>query len=133
MYRLYLRRYASTFSTRYTAKNEPILEYRRGSEEVKQLQESLNEYKSKLNRIPCIVDGQEVWTNAVQRQLLPFDHQHVLAEYCLADPPLLQRAIESGVKNRSKWELLPVEQRANIFLKVCALIHFHTNLHKMFA
>ncbi|CAF4151464.1 unnamed protein product, partial [Rotaria sp. Silwood2] len=59
MYRLYFCRWASTFSTRYTAKNEPILEYRRGSKEVKQLEESLNEYKSKLNRIPCIVDGKE--------------------------------------------------------------------------
>ncbi|CAF1220831.1 unnamed protein product [Rotaria magnacalcarata] len=121
MYRLQFRRCASTFSTRYTAKNEPILEYRRGGKEVKQLEETLNEYKSKLNRIPCIVDGKEVWTNSVQRQLLPFDHQHVLAEYCLADPVLLERAIESGVKNRSRWEQMPVEERANIFLKAADL------------
>ena len=118
MYRLYFRRYASTFSLRYTTKNEPIFEYRRGSKEVKQVQNALDEYKSKATRIPCIVDGKEVWTDNIQKQVLPFDHQHVLAEYCYADGSLLQKAIDSAVKNQFKWDAMPIEQRADIFLKV---------------
>lgn len=121
MYRLYFRRYASTFSLRYTAKNEPILEYRRNSPEVKQLQSSLEEYKSKVTRIPCIIDGKEVWTNDIQKQVLPFDHQHILAEYCYADKSLIQKAIDSAVKNQYQWDLMPIEQRANIFLKAADL------------
>jgi 1-pyrroline-5-carboxylate dehydrogenase len=118
MYRLCIRRYASTFSLRYTTKNEPILEYRRDSKEVKQVQSAIDEYKSKVTRIPCIIDGKEVWTKDIQKQVLPFDHQHVLAEYCYADGSLLQKAIDSAVKNQFKWDLIPIEQRANIFLKV---------------
>lgn len=118
MYRYGVRRYASTFSLRYTTKNEPILEYRRGSKEVQQVQAALDEYKSKVTRIPCIVDGKEVWTKHIQKQVLPFDHKHVLAEYCYADGSLLQKAIDSAVKNQYKWDLMPIEQRANIFLKV---------------
>ena len=119
MHRLCFRRHASTFSLRYAAKNEPILEYRRGSNEAKQVQSVLDQYKSTVTRIPCIVDGKEVWTKDIQKQVLPFDHQHVLAEYCYADRGLIQRAIDSAVKNQFKWDAMPVEYRANIFLKVC--------------
>lgn len=122
MYRLHFRRCASTFSLRYTTKNEPILEYRRGSKETTHVQAALDEYKSTVTRIPCIVDGKEVWTKNVQKQVLPFDHKHVLAEYCYADGSLLQKAIDSAVKNQHKWDLMPIEQRANIFLKVRSLV-----------
>lgn len=118
MYRLCLRRSASTFSLQYTTKNEPILEYRRGNAEVQQLQTTLNQLKSQVTRIPCIIDGKEIWTNTVQQQILPFDHQHVLAEYCYADRKLLQSAIDSAVKRQRQWNATPIEERANIFLKV---------------
>lgn len=121
MYRLYFRRYASTFSLRYTTKNEPILEYRRNSQETKQVKNILEEYQSKITRIPCIIDGKEVWTNDIQKQVLPFNHQHVLAEYCYADKTLIQKAIDSAVKNQHKWDLMSIEQRANIFLKAADL------------
>ena len=98
-----------------------MLEYRRGSAEAQQIHDALHEYHSKVTRIPCIVDGKEVWTKDIQKQVLPFDHQHTLAEYCYADPSLLQKAIASAVKNQSKWDLMPIEQRANIFLKAADL------------
>ena len=118
MLRFAARRFASTFSPRYTTKNEPILDYRRDSAELKGVQAALNDYQSKVTRIPCIVDGKEVWTRDLQKQVLPFDHQHVLAEYCYADRSLLQQAIDSAVKNQFKWNQMPIEERANIFLKV---------------
>ncbi|CAF1122395.1 unnamed protein product [Rotaria sp. Silwood1] len=121
MYRLNIRRYASTFLHRYTTKNEPILEYRRNSNELKQVQNVLNEYKSKVIRIPCIIDGKEFWTNDIQKQVLPFDHKHILAEYCYADQSLIQKAIDHAVKNQSKWDLMPIEERAKIFLKAADL------------
>ena len=118
MYRLYVRRYASTFSLQYLAKNEPVLEYRRNSTETKLVQNILEEYRSKRTRIPCIIDGQEIWTYHVRQQVLPFDHKHVLAEYCYADKSLIQEAINKAVQNQFKWSLMPVEYRAKIFLKV---------------
>lgn len=121
MYRAYFRRCASTFSLRYTTQNEPIFEYRRGSTEAQQIHNALQDYHSKVTRIPCIIDGKEVWTKDIQKQVLPFDHQHTLAEYCYADPSLLKKAIASAVKNQSKWDLMPIEQRANIFLKAADL------------
>ncbi|CAF3090590.1 unnamed protein product [Rotaria sp. Silwood2] len=121
MYRLYIHRYASTFSHRYTTKNEPILEYRRNSNELKQVQKVLEEYKSRVTRIPCIIDGKEFWTNDIQKQVFPFDHKHILAEYCYADKSIIQKAIDRAIKNQSKWDLMPIEQRANIFLKAADL------------
>ena len=121
MYRSCFRRCASTFSLRYTTKNEPILEYSRGSQEAQHIHNALEEYRSKVTRIPCIIDGKEVWTKDIQKQVLPFDHQHTLAEYCYADPSLIEKAISSAVKNQAKWDLMPIEQRANIFLKAADL------------
>lgn len=118
MFRLCFRRSSSTFSLQYTTKNEPILDYRRGSVEVQQLEKTLEQLKSQVTRIPCIVDGKEIWTQTIQKQILPFDHQHVLAEYCYADRNLLQKAIDSAVKRQRQWNQTPIEQRANIFLKV---------------
>ena len=118
MHRLCFRRHASSFSLRYTAKNEPVLDYRRGSNETQHVHNALDQYKSTVTRIPCIVDGKPVWTKDIQKQVLPFDHRHVLAEYCYADRALIQRAIDSAVKNQFKWDAMPVEYRAQIFLKV---------------
>lgn len=124
MYRLFFRRSASTFSFQYTTKNEPILEYRRNSNESKQVQKVLEEYKSKITHIPCIIDGREFWTNDIQKQVLPFDHHHVLAEYCYADKAIIQKAIDRSVKSQPKWDSMPIEQRANIFLKVLVILYF---------
>jgi len=121
MFRLCFRRSSSTFSLQYTTKNEPILDYRRGSVEVQQLEKTLEQLKSQVTRIPCIVDGKEIWTQTIQKQILPFDHQHVLAEYCYADRNLLQKAIDSAVKRQRQWNQTPIEQRANIFLKAADL------------
>ncbi|CAF5170785.1 unnamed protein product, partial [Rotaria magnacalcarata] len=121
MYRLCVHRCASTFSLRYTTKNEPILEYRRNSNEIQQIQKILEEYKLKVTRIPCIIDGKEFWTNDIQKQVLPFDHHHVLAEYCYANKEIIQKAIDRAVKNQSTWDAVPIEQRANIFLKAADL------------
>ncbi|CAF1552932.1 unnamed protein product, partial [Didymodactylos carnosus] len=62
--------------------------------------------------------GKEVWSNDIQRQVVPFDHKTTIAEFCYADRSVIQKAIDSALKNRIKWDMLPVEQRANIFLKV---------------
>ncbi|CAF3164405.1 unnamed protein product [Rotaria socialis] len=121
MYRLCVRRCASTFSLRYTTINEPILEYRRNSNEIQQVQKILEEYQLKVTRIPCIIDGKEFWTNDIQKQVLPFDHQHVLAEYCYADKSIIQKAIDRAAKNQATWNAIPIEQRANIFLKAADL------------
>lgn len=118
MFRVNICRYASTFSLRYTTKNEPIFEYRRNSSERNQLEQTLKSYQSQVTRVPCIVDGKEIWTNNIQKQILPFDHKNVLAEYCYADRSLIEKAIRSAVKNQFHWNQMPIEKRANIFLKV---------------
>ena len=118
MFRFGFRRQLSTFSPSYKTKNEPILDYRRNSNERKQLEQTLKTYENKVTRIPCIVDGKEIWTDQIQKQVLPFQHQHVLAEYCYADRSLIEKATRSAVKNQFKWNQMTIDQRANIFLKV---------------
>lgn len=121
MFRFLIRRRLSTFSLQYATKNEPILEYRRNSNERKEVEQILKLYKSQVTRVPCIVDGKEVWTDNIQKQVLPFEHGHVLAEFSYADRSLIEKAAKSAVQNQFRWNQLPIEQRANIFLKAADL------------
>lgn len=66
--------------------------------------------------------GEEVWTKDVRYQLSPFKHSHKVAKYCYADKDLLNKAIGAALAARKEWDLKPVQDRAQIFLKAADLL-----------
>ena len=50
-------------------KNEPVLEYRKGSSERKQLEEAIKKYANVTTKVPCVIGGKEVDSKDVQYQL----------------------------------------------------------------
>lgn len=103
-------------------KNEPILGFKEGSKEREELQKALNELKGTTEEIPCVVGDEHVWTNDVRYQLSPFNHSHKVAKFCYADKDLLNKAILASVSARRDWDLKPVQDRAQIFLKAADVI-----------
>uniref|UniRef100_A0A8C5W6F6 Multifunctional fusion protein n=1 Tax=Leptobrachium leishanense TaxID=445787 RepID=A0A8C5W6F6_9ANUR len=103
-------------------KNEPILEFRAGSAERDALQKALHELKNKTEEIPCVVGGEAVWTQDVQYQVSPYNHSHKVAKYCYADKDLLNKAINAALAARAEWDLKPVQDKAQIFLKAADLL-----------
>uniref|UniRef100_A0A8C2MZM0 Multifunctional fusion protein n=2 Tax=Cricetulus griseus TaxID=10029 RepID=A0A8C2MZM0_CRIGR len=102
--------------------NEPILAFTQGSPERDALQKALRDLKGQTEAIPCVVGDEEVWTSNVQYQLSPFNHGHKVAKFCYADKALLNKAIEAALAARKEWDLKPVADRAQIFLKAADML-----------
>uniref|UniRef100_A0A8C5PHF7 Multifunctional fusion protein n=1 Tax=Leptobrachium leishanense TaxID=445787 RepID=A0A8C5PHF7_9ANUR len=97
-------------------------EFRAGSAERDALQKALHELKNKTEEIPCVVGGEAVWTQDVQYQVSPYNHSHKVAKYCYADKDLLNKAINAALAARAEWDLKPVQDKAQIFLKAADLL-----------
>ncbi|XP_003271582.1 delta-1-pyrroline-5-carboxylate dehydrogenase, mitochondrial [Nomascus leucogenys] len=102
--------------------NEPVLAFTQGSPERDALQKALKDLKGRTEAIPCVVGDEEVWTSEVQYQVSPFNHGHKVAKFCYADKSLLNKAIEAALAARKEWDLKPIADRAQIFLKAADML-----------
>uniref|UniRef100_G1L802 Aldehyde dehydrogenase 4 family member A1 n=1 Tax=Ailuropoda melanoleuca TaxID=9646 RepID=G1L802_AILME len=102
--------------------NEPVLAFTQGSPERDALQKALKDLKGQTEAIPCVVGDEEVWTSDVQYQVSPFNHGHKVAKFCYADKAVLNKAIEAALAARKEWDLKPVADRAQIFLKAADML-----------
>ena len=76
--------------------NEPVLSYRPGSPEKKELKAKLKELSQETIEIPLIIGGKEVHTGDVAQSIIPHDHEHVLANYHKAGEKEIEMAIEAS-------------------------------------
>ncbi len=104
------------------AYNEPIKEYLPASTETKRLKGELNRQLSLTVEIPVIINGERIKTGKTDVVQCPHDHGHVLATYHNASEVHVKKAISSALEAKRKWELMPWNQRAAIFLKAADLI-----------
>ncbi|MBQ3551916.1 MAG: L-glutamate gamma-semialdehyde dehydrogenase [Clostridia bacterium] len=105
-----------------TPYNEPIKSYLPGSPERISLKAELKEQASKVVTIPLIIGGKEIYTDSYAEVVMPHDHQHVLARYCIAGEKELKMAVDAALAAKESWEALPFEHRASIFLKAADLL-----------
>jgi len=102
--------------------NEPVLNYAPGSKERAELKAALAEARSKVLDIPMYIGGKEVKSGKTMELRPPHDHQHLLGTFHVSDASHVKLAIDAALAAKDKWELLPWEQRAAIFLKAAELI-----------
>ena len=105
-----------------TPVNEPILEYRPGSPEKKELKAKLAEMLNKEIEIPMVIGGQEIKSNNFAECRCPHDFGHLLAKYHKGDEKYVNMAIEAALEARKTWAETSWEDRAAIFLKAAELI-----------
>lgn len=102
--------------------NEPIYGYMPGSPERAALKKELDRQSNTVVKIPLIIGGKEVWTEKTAKVVMPHDHAHVLAEYCVAGEKELKMAAQAALDAKEAWESMPFEHRAAIFLKCADLL-----------
>lgn len=102
--------------------NEPVFSYAAGSKERQLLQQSLQRMRSETADIPMYIGDKEVRTNNKQEIRPPHDHNHLLGHYHQGDKSHVEMAINAALQAKEKWENLPWEERAAIFLKAADLI-----------
>ena len=77
--------------------NDPFKGYLPGSAERAELKEELAKQAGQVVRIPLIIGGKEVWTDETITVTMPHDHQHVIAECCMAGEKELKQAIDADL------------------------------------
>ena len=105
-----------------TPHNEPVKGYLRGSSERIELEAELARQMAEVIEIPCIINGEEVWTNNVVEQVMPHNHGHVLARVHLAGEKEVNDAIQASLDAHKAWSTMPWEARGAIFLKASVML-----------
>ena len=102
--------------------NEPILNYKVGSKERENLEKEITKQLSKIIEIPCIINGEEVYTNNTVTQVVPHNHKHILANVHLAGQNEMENACNAAVNAQMSWIELGLEERSKIFEKCADLL-----------
>ena len=105
-----------------TPHNEPVKGYVRGTPERAELEAELARQMSEVIEIPCIINGEEVWTNNVVEQVMPHNHGHILARVHLAGEAEVRNAIQASLDAHKDWSTMPWEARGAIFLKAATML-----------
>ncbi|KAJ2806410.1 1-pyrroline-5-carboxylate dehydrogenase [Coemansia guatemalensis] len=103
-------------------KNEPTRDYKPGSAEQEELMAAVADLGSKTHHVPLIINGEEVSTGNVQKQVNPGKKSQAVCTFENAGPKDIENAIEGALAAKSKWESLPVYDRQAIFLRAADLI-----------
>jgi len=104
------------------AYNEVVKSYAPGTPEREEVKKAFNELYNSTVDIPLYIGGEEVRTGNTKNLFPPFDHQHHLGVYHLADKALVEKAIATALEARTKWANMAWEHRASIFLKAAELL-----------
>ncbi len=102
--------------------NEPVLNYAPGSSERRALEAALEAAKSQEKEIPMVIGGQPVKTDNRIAIHPPHELSHTLGYYHKGGQEHVHMAIEAAMKAKEKWESMPWQERAAIFLKAADLL-----------
>lgn len=102
--------------------NEPGKSYMPGTPERAELKAELERQSGIVVEIPIIIGGKEYKTGNMGTVVMPHDHQHVIAKYHIAGEKELRMAMDAAMEAKEKWEALPWEHRASIFLRAAELL-----------
>ncbi len=102
--------------------NEPILSYKKGSEERDLLDIQLDNMYNEEIEIPLIIGGKEIRTGNITKIVMPTENGHILATYHKAGKKETQMAIDASLKAKKEWEDLSWLDRASIMMKAAELI-----------
>ncbi|SVB21997.1 uncharacterized protein METZ01_LOCUS174851 [marine metagenome] len=102
--------------------NEPILGYEPGSTEKEALLKEVERQMREVIEIPCIVNGEKIFTNNTVTQVIPHNHKHILAKVHLAGKKEIERACQAAIDAQKNWINLGMGKRSEIFEKCADLL-----------
>ena len=106
----------------YKAENEPVLGYKKGSEERANVEKTYKEmFNSKVD-VPLYIGSKRILTESKKDILPPHDHKNIVGTFSQASQKHVNEAIENLIENKSSWSNTPWEKRCEIFLKAADLL-----------
>ncbi|CAB4015789.1 delta-1-pyrroline-5-carboxylate dehydrogenase, mitochondrial [Paramuricea clavata] len=101
--------------------NEPSTDFT-NSEIRTNLLKELHKIENEEIEIPCVVGGEKIYTGNTAYQVTPYRHQNRIAKIHFADEALVNKAINTSLAARDKWENMPQDERSKIFTRVADLL-----------
>ena len=77
---------------------------------------------SEVVEIPCVINGEEIFTGNTMTQVIPHKHGHVLANVHLAGPQEMEPVRSLPVEAQANWIEMGLEERCAIFEKAADLL-----------
>lgn len=105
------------------AYNEPIYDYRPDDVDTRLVKQQLDRLSEKPLDIPMVINGKKIFHQDSTKEITaPHRHDLKIAQLTNATTEDIQQAIKSCVDAQKKWNLMPLQQRAAIFLKAADLL-----------
>lgn len=102
--------------------NEPVKSYAPGNPERTELKSRLAEIAAERIEIPVVIGGKEFRSGKMAQAVMPHDHAHVLADWHMATPEMVQQAVTASAAARKEWSSWSWGDRAAVFLKAAELL-----------
>jgi len=105
-----------------TPVNEPVKTYAPGTPERSELKSRLASMAAERIEIPVVIGGKEFRSGKLAQAVMPHNHAHVLADWHMATPEMLQQAVTASAEARKEWSRWSWGDRAAVFLKAAELL-----------
>ncbi len=102
--------------------NEPVREYRPGSDEAEATLQEIKRIGGTTQSIPLQIGGEVIETSQTQPVVSPHDHARVLGQLSLADESHVRTAIAAALDARHDWSRKPWWDRISVFLRAAELV-----------
>ena len=102
--------------------NEPVKDYKPGSEERKTLLKEYDRQSNEKIEIPIIIGGKKIYSDKVGHCVSPHNHKKVLATFYKADEKIVNSAIENSLETWKSWSSTSLSYRTTIFRKAAKLL-----------
>jgi 1-pyrroline-5-carboxylate dehydrogenase len=102
--------------------NEPVLEYKPGSDEKRLIKVALQRLRDTHIEIPLIIGGRPVKTGNLGCCVIPHDHGHELAVFHQAGDKEVAMAIAAAEAAAADWAVMDWADRLAIFTKAADII-----------
>ena len=102
--------------------NEPVKSYAPGAAERTELKSRLASMAGERIEIPIVIGGKEFRSGKIAQAVMPHDHTHVLADWHMATPEMIQQAVTASAEARKEWSSWSWGDRAAVFLKAAELL-----------
>ncbi|KAG8347119.1 putative Aldehyde dehydrogenase family [Trypanosoma vivax] len=114
--------YAFAFVKSPPIGNEGMDSFEKGSVSATATLEACKALRQKVTDCPIVIGGKEYRTENAFKQVIPSDHQKLLATSYNATDELAHKAIQTALEASGEWSQVPFRDRAAIFLRAAHLI-----------
>ena len=101
---------------------EKVKSYKPGSPEREEVLKEYDEKMKKVVDIPMWINGKNIKSKKVKKIYTPHNRHHLIGRYYQGNLSHIDQAIQAALKTKIKWENMPWEERASIFLRAAELV-----------